>query len=271
MNDLHKSSRKPVTIAIGMLGDDAILVAADSQSTRDNVKSTKAFKLDTVLMADAEILIAQAGHVDNASMVLQSLARKAKGTSLSCDDTFAKLIQDALFEVRSEMRRQHFNCSSEELDEHMYKEELSCHILAAHYFNGLPYIYHGNLVSGTAPKVAGGRNPEQYYATAGTGRDLASYLLDEYSKPGMSFNPAFATLIYTIGEVKKHDTYCSGLTRLGFIGSDNAAGLLQQEIVNDVAFQIEKFNELTREERNQKMFTMFDEVAKKVPLKYPPK
>ncbi len=77
----------------------------------------------------------------------------------------------------------------------------------------------------------------------------------------MSFNSCLATLIYTVGEIKKHDTYCAGQTRFGWIGNDNNGGLLRQEIVDDIASKIEKYNDHAREGRNKQITEMLESVA----------
>lgn len=259
---------KPVTIAIGILCNDSIQLASDSQTTRGNVKSMTAAKLSLIEMDHcAKILVAQAGHVDHASNVLQSLERLAEGKQLTDVRTFADLMQDACLEVRNEIRRQRFNCSAKELQDYLWEHEMDCRLMAAHYFEGVPYIYEISLSQGVASKVAGG-NGSEYFTAMGTGANLALYLLEESAKPDMLFNPSFALLTYTVGEVKKHDTYCAGQTRFGWIDAKNDGALLDQEAVNKVAEGLERYNQQTQKRRNAELTEMLESVAKEYAAKH---
>jgi 20S proteasome alpha/beta subunit len=252
----------PVTIAIGLLSNDSIIVAADSQTTCDNIKNTDAEKISLVEFADCGVMVAQAGNADRAGRAIEILSDMASSEKLSNKRSAAELAERAILQVKKELRQQQCDCTMEELRDFVWKHEQDFKLLIAHYFEGVPYFYIADFLVGAANRE------NRHFAAIGTGAELASYLLGEYFKPNTPFNPTFATALYVIEEVKKHDSYCSGTTRFAFARPQKWPGMMLQELIDDICKELGKFNEATRESRNKTMTEMLESVGRQWAKKF---
>lgn len=244
-----------MTIAIGLLAEDAIIVAADSQTTRGNVKRDDAEKVSIIPFAEGSVIVAQAGNADRAGRAIDILTELALTAKITHGGAAVELAERAVLQSKMELKRQQGDCSMEELREFIWKHEQNFQLLIAHYFDRVPYFYVVDFVVGLANR------DKRHFTAIGSASDLASYLLREYFKPGMEFNPTFATALYVIEEAKKHDSYCSGNTRLAFTSPGNPSHMMFQDLINKAAIEIKTFNDQTRDSRNQGLADMLQKVG----------
>jgi len=261
MNTLHESRElPPVSIAIAIVGCDFLLMAADSQTTRDNIKRTDAEKVSSVKIVNCNALIAEAGNADRSRSVIDAFVVLSQDAHVTDYRSVADLFGNAMLKVRQEIRKQRFDCSAEDLAEYFRKEEQQSWFMCGHYFEKCPYVYTAELAGGSVSKSAGA-NQESHFAAIGTGADLAVYLLGQHSKPAMGISEAPGLALYVIGEVKKHDAYCSGQTRIYFLKEKGRAFKLAQPVVDELCAVIENFNAADRPRRNQELAKLFNEVG----------
>jgi hypothetical protein len=89
---------KPVTIAIGIIAKTSIIMAADSQTTRGNIKYLDAKKINALKLADAQVLIAQAGNVgnchpwNNIDVTAMYVIEEVKRMDTYCGGTMSKAV-----------------------------------------------------------------------------------------------------------------------------------------------------------------------------------
>ena len=265
MNNPFKPNErlKPVTIAIGLLSNDSIIVAADSQTTCGNTKKTDAEKVACVDFADCSVMIAQAGNADRAGRAIEIFDEMASHEEkLSTPRSAADLLERAILQSKMELKHNQGDCSMEELRDFILRHEQNFQLLLAHYFKNVPYYYVADFWVGAATRE------KSHFAAIGTGAELASYLLGEYFKPMTPFNTAFATALYVIEEVKKHDLYCIGKTRFAFARPDRPPGMMLQELIDDICKELAKFNDITRESRNKTMTDMLESVGREWAKKF---
>lgn len=250
------NERPPVSIAIGLVSEDAIILAADSQTTCGNRKRDDAEKISIIKFADCAVMIAQAGNADRAQRAIEIFAELAVKENLVTRRTAVDLLEKAVLQAKKELRTQQADCSMEELRDFIWKHDQDFKLLLAHFFDNKPCFYIIDFFIGVA-------NQERcHYATIGSGADLADYMLREYFKPKTLFATTLATALYVIEEVKKHDSYCSGDTRLAFAAPSNDALFIHRPLVNSIACQLSTVNEETREDRNRTMTEILESVAK---------
>jgi 20S proteasome alpha/beta subunit len=103
---LQKNAKKPVTIAIGILAKKTIWMAADSQTTRDDLKIIDARKISILHLSDAKALIAEAGSAAVCQRIIEVMETMAKTELLKDYRTVADIAQKAMAAVRNELRFQ---------------------------------------------------------------------------------------------------------------------------------------------------------------------
>jgi ATP-dependent protease HslVU (ClpYQ) peptidase subunit len=167
--------RKPVTLILGIICKDGVVISADSQTTWGSKKSWNARKMTGFGSAHGQVLVAESGSV-------LSSQRIAEGLEAICQDqAFAALsmrdcAEKAAMNERSRLRSVHFDCTSEELQRNIEINELDCSLMIAHQFEGTPSIDTIDLSTATVFRCKG------IFEAIGSGSDLASYLLEDFMR-----------------------------------------------------------------------------------------
>jgi 20S proteasome alpha/beta subunit len=218
--------KKPVTIAIGILAQKSIVMAADSQTTRGNIKYLDAVKIRVLQLKNARTLVAEAGNVGNCQRVIEIMEGMAKDVELSDYRTVADIARQAMIKVREELREQRGNCTQSELDDFLLQYEQQAELMIAHFFEGKPLIYIADLFTGSVNKVADREHSQ--FAAIGSGAQTAEYILSKLNIPEIDarhpWNNIEVTAMYIIEEVKRLDTYCGGLMSIALLHSGNECG-----------------------------------------------
>jgi 20S proteasome alpha/beta subunit len=207
--------RPPVTIIIGIISKNAIVVASDSQTTYSSsfgaAQRLDTAKITPIEFSNAFALVAQSGDATLSGRAVEILADMAKGKSVSDYRTVADIAQKAVRQVKEELREQNLGCSMEDLHEYISKESLHFELMIAHYHDEKPYIFTIDFAVGIASK-----KPHNYTAI-GCGSGIASYILSWFDITSMEWLHAGLAAIYTIEEVKKVDPYCGGKPKMAFL------------------------------------------------------
>src|SRR5258708_7079834 len=88
---------KPMTIAIGLLCNDSIVLASDSQTTCDNIKETGIEKIHVFGRAfKTQYLVAEAGNADRSWRAFEILREMAEKVDLTDYRTIADLASKAM-------------------------------------------------------------------------------------------------------------------------------------------------------------------------------
>lgn len=199
--------RSHVTIVSAILCKDAIIMASDSRTTnedgtvRDDTRKISVVKL----MDGSRALVGQSGHADLASRAVEILTGLATQTPMTDYRTVADLSQDAVAQLKAELRRQ-FHGSAEELQRHF--ENHNFDLVIAHYAEVVPHIFTlcFSIGSATLRRTS--------FVSIGCGSPIADFLLDGFDVSRMEFSAVMATALYVIEEVKTFDPRCGGATIL---------------------------------------------------------
>jgi len=209
--------RPPVTIIIGIICKEAIVVASDSQTTYSSSFGA-AQRLDTAKITPVEFLnnafalVAQSGDATLSGRAVEILMDMAKGQSISDYRTVADIAQRAVRQVKEELREQNLGCSMEDLHAYISKEQLHFELMIAHFHDKKPYIFTIDFAVGIAAK-----KPHNYTAI-GCGSGIASYILSWFNiGPETVWLHAILAALYAIEEVKKVDPDCGGKARVAII------------------------------------------------------
>lgn len=198
-----------MTLIIGIIAHDSVIMACDSQITAGQTKRTDGTKLKRIDMGKLSILSAQAGSLSHTNRFLDVLAKHIKNKTPSSVVEVGEIIQGAMQKFRTELSKVHFNCASDELATILARLEIDCNFMFGFCLGQKPY-----LISITASDPIY-RISESHFEADGTGQLLGNYLLNEHTSPNMSRQFASTMAVYVVEVVKKYDLYCSGNTVVG--------------------------------------------------------
>jgi 20S proteasome alpha/beta subunit len=195
---------KPVTLIVGIICKDGIVVAGDSQTTNLSTRMarTDGSKIYNITLSDgASGIVATAGSVEWSLQIVERVERLAKQAELKSERSFADLVETANIEIKQKERL--VRRPSRELKQHFDDYETT--LLIANYFRRKPCMYtlHSNrLVSPT-------RVTNQLYTTIGNSAAMADYILRKFDIPTTLSGVAHGMAIYTINEIiMAKDTSC---------------------------------------------------------------
>ena len=200
-----------MTIIVGIICHEAIVLASDSQTTSGTSKRTDTEKISPVVFGNLETLVAQAGYAPFSGQAVEIFTNLAKGKEITDYRQVAETAEQAMRQLKDRIRFQQGDCTMEELREFVWKHELGCELMIAYHFEEKPYLFTIDMVVGIANKV------NARYEAIGCGANLGAYLLSELCEPDMHFDHAAVLAVYVVEIVKNHDAYCGGQTKLGIV------------------------------------------------------
>lgn len=203
--------QKPVTLIVGIICKDGIVMASDSQTTSPTMKSLDTVKMSEFRHQSDRALIAGAGAVLSSAKAIEHFMRLAPSAGID-GTSLPEVASVAIKKTRDEFRHQQFDCSSEEFQDFLKREELGCELMLAHYEGGLT-IDTVKLSMGIPYKC------KSFWEAIGTGADVGSYLLKDLCTPDMECKIASVIAVHIIEAVKSHDPFCGGAVQLGILKS----------------------------------------------------
>lgn len=212
-----------MTIIIGIKTLNGIIIASDSQTTRDNTKRTDAQKIKVIQFSNGRALVGQAGNSGTGNRAIEILSETARDKPIADYRTVAELAWKAMLKVKNELREQNGGCDMEQLRDMIWKNEWQSSLMIGHYYKGAPYLYVVDLASGRSDKET------SHCSAIGTGANLASYLLSEHTEPGMNSIFASAMAVFVVETVIRNDPYCSGPINMGIVTDEHNILTLERE------------------------------------------
>jgi 20S proteasome alpha/beta subunit len=207
-----KKRKIPVTIIVGIITKDEIVLASDSQTTFGTSKLTDVEKISMVEFSNTTALVAESGAAEQSGMAVELMQKKARGVKLTDYAMMAELAQQSLREVRSYLIKLNEGCNfTEDKWERYFRDENPVELMTANYFEGTPYIYTVSLHTCMANRA------KLHYQAIGCGANIGGYMLSELSYPKMDSELATAIAVYVVESVKKHDAYCGGATKVAIL------------------------------------------------------
>lgn len=246
-----------MTIVIGIKCKGGIAIACDSRTTdplgyvRDNAE-----KLHIISFSDGNSgIVAEAGHAAFSGIAIEKLSKLAQGKRFSDYRVLAECAQQAIGQIRSEIRDQNHGASSEEL-RHIF-EEHDFELLIANYFASRPYIFTVSLLDGL-PCM---RTEE--FCSIGCGRILADFIIGRLPISGFSLAHAIWISAYAVEEIKAFDQRCGGITRTAVINWKNnlsISGISEEIPTQEVMKEAQAFSKLSKENWPQLIEERIDQV-----------
>lgn len=239
-----------MTLIIGIICKDGIVIAGDSQTSWTSAKSWDANKITVLNCSDGHAIVAESGAVITSGSIIQKVETSLRASNSSDTSSLPDLARQAVKSVRDDLRFQNFNCSSTELDEVIERHGLNSVLMFAYYDGKLPQINTIGLKIGIPQRC------NASFETVGSGSDLANYLLSNLlnsrkellsraaikrQRPikddGLDSEEAIYIAAYVLEIAKRHDPYCGGPTKLGIIRHPDfipESSLIQQDMAGNV-------------------------------------
>jgi 20S proteasome alpha/beta subunit len=201
-----------MTIIVGLICKDAIVVASDGQNTNGLLKRLDAKKISFIRGADGYALVAESGSSELSQRAVEILKSKATGKPITDYRTLADLAEEAVKEVRAVMisnyASTHF--SIEEFQRYL-RDNWAFSLMLAYYCDNKPYIFTIDNIGQFANKCS------QHYSAMGCGGDLGMYLLSEFAAPQQGYATGLTTSVYVVEKVKQNINGCDGMVQIGMI------------------------------------------------------
>jgi len=201
-------SGSPVTLIVGIIAKDAVVFGADSQTTCDLNKVLDTNKIHIVEFKDGKVMVAESGHVGNASNVLEDFRTYSKGAKMNAAPD---LLEKALRKRWNELRSRDFDCSPEDLTQTILRDGLRCAFLLATFKESKPMIYWADLLNHRPADTP------KHYASLGIGAEFGTHILSEQTAPDMSIDLASVLAIYAIERAIANVTVCGPPVRIGLL------------------------------------------------------
>ena len=266
-NKFHDSPlRKPtlqMTVILGIICDNAIVVAADSKYTDTSTGiSTYGDKISVVHFSADEILLAQAGLPAVTERIVEIVKEKAVGVRIENDNTVIRIVEESIRQLK--------NNSDKDQWEYGWNNG-GASLMIGFYVKKKPRLYTINIYGhGVAEELK-----TSHYIATGIGSALADYILSEFLDANTPDSAAVTTAIYAIEKVKDHqDTYCGGDTKVKllypifqsnwpnhYIGKSS---IVNQDVVNETEKRVHKLYEKIKKAHNKKAVSILSAVSQKM-------
>ena len=208
----QKPRSKPVTLTVGIVCKDAIVMAADSRTTYQSHVDDLARKLRTVEFDGGSSLVCWAGYIAFAVDTVDIFQRKVERFKPVHFRDLAEKAKEVIDEVKSrEMTPYRAASFSVEGVENYLRDNRQFNLLLAYYFREEPYLYTLGFPAGHIQRE------QAHFAAEGQNASLATYLLKQYTQPKMDRESATAVAVYVIEAIKEHDGTVGGPTKVAIL------------------------------------------------------
>lgn len=236
-----------MTIIIGMICENGIVVASDSQTTYGTAKRIDTEKMHSIDFFDGEeVLVAQSGDAILTSRLIEIMREKADELTLSDWRAPAYCAEMAIRELKGEMLAalQGEDRPLKEREDLFLGHDAS--LMIAYYYEKKPHIFQIDFTMGVAIE-------QKKYSCMGCGATVAEFIIGWFDCAGLSLLRTLITSVYIIEEVKKVDAFCGGPTQLaaivhgGEIAEDLSGDVVQFFTRPAIDLMVEKLNVLDKD------------------------
>jgi 20S proteasome alpha/beta subunit len=204
--------KKPMTLIVGIICKDEIVVATDTRTTFPTHAEDRAKKLRIIDYAHGKALVAWSGYTAFSVDTVDVLEKEAASLEPKHYRDLAELAKRIVDDTRTrEFAPFRGAVTSIDSVQNHLRDNMSFCLMLAYYFGGEPYLYLLEFPSGSIY-----REPSNF-ATLGLNNSLGSFLLNEYAQPNMSPELGTALAVYVIEAVAEHDKSVGGQTKVAVL------------------------------------------------------
>jgi len=195
-----------MTLIVGIVAKDAIVMASESQTTAGDVKLFGAQKLQALKFGNQEVLVGVRGIVTSGLQVVRFMQEMASGKDIESNSTVTDVTKEAMIKFRGETTVFYTQQRSmEELDLHFKSPDHSFDLMIAHWHGETPCLYTVSVASGDP-------EPHSSFAAIGSAANLANSTLARRSLNGIGWKSALLVAIDAVERAMGSggDLYCGG-------------------------------------------------------------
>lgn len=201
-----------MTLLVGIVAKDGVVLSADSQTTRGEWKNIDANKIAVVPFQATSVIVAGAGVVDIIDRVTAVFGQRAARIPTVTNDAIAACMVESVRQVIYEQPPfdTNKNITPEQFKEFWSDEDYAFELMVA-CFVEKPMLF---CVSPTRcfPDVG-----KEFFQISGAGLELADYILRDYGKSEMGIELSSALSVYAIERVNAYNQFCSGRARVAVL------------------------------------------------------
>jgi 20S proteasome alpha/beta subunit len=246
-----------VTIIIGIICKDGIILASDSQTSYGTSKRTDTDKICHVNFASSNhVLVAQSGNAELSARAIEEFEKMAKGAQFDDYRKPVEVLEEALRSLKQNVIHLNNWESQPALADEFFKDlDNNFGLMIAYYYGTppVPYVYIVHFWPGIASRQRG-------FSTLGCGSTVAEFILSRSKVSEMEFGMAMMTAVYTVEEVKKVDAFCGGQTKIARLTPSGKFSSTDQRdnlaLIKSVVDSMAKHEEKTREAWKNMMDTV---------------
>jgi 20S proteasome alpha/beta subunit len=266
-----KKRRSPVTIVLAIVCRNAIIMAGDSRTTKeDGTIRDDTKKIHTVHLSDRfGFLIGQSGNDDLGTQAIETISELAKQATIKDYRACAELAEKSISLLKQKIRGQ-FQGTSEELQRHFENHDFD--LMLVHYYKeeardgkirmARPFIFTIRFSLGIA------RPHHKNFVSIGCGSPIADFILDGFTVSDFDFSQAMAAAVYVVEQVKTFDPRCGGRTQIAtsekfFEDKDAAvfsAMLVDEKLVDDFLSAVKEVGAEFRAHQHRMMKGIMEKV-----------
>jgi 20S proteasome alpha/beta subunit len=169
-----KRKKNLVTLIVGIVCKDAIVLAADSQTTYSPSKILGTNKISEIKFQNGKALIAESGFCSLSNAAVDAIQKKAEKTEIKNEETVAVICRQAVQEIRQQQislfPRKKYSLTEWE---YFFRDYKNFFLTLAYYFNEKPYLCAIDLSECTF------RKPTFGFIVSGVGESVGNYMLKE--------------------------------------------------------------------------------------------
>jgi 20S proteasome alpha/beta subunit len=205
-----KQKRKPVTLIVGIVCKDQIVIASDSRTTFPSHIQEDTKKISVLEFKCGKALVAHAGFTALSGDAIDILTQRAANFDPKHFRDLPELAQTVLNELYVRQASVYKESQRDSIHSFM-RDNVGFALILAFFHERKPYIYTLNFPMLSIEKAT------THFAATGQGETLGAYLMKEYTDPGMDSELGIAVAVYVVETVGKHDKTVGGPTRVGIV------------------------------------------------------
>jgi len=219
-----------VTLIVGIICKDGIVLAADSQTTKGSyegaAKVVGTEKISVVEFANGSALVAESGAASISGAAIEIFKRKAAKKEIVDDMTVARTAEEAVREIRARIESLYpKNLPLREWQDFFYQPVNNFELMVAFYHNGKPFIY--TLEPASCIPVT---SPTAYFFTSGIASNLATYVLKEHTQKDMDYEFASVVAIKVVKAAIDNVEGCGEPIKAAVIRKETTPFLLENPL-----------------------------------------
>jgi len=274
----RKGEVKRVTLIVGIICKDSIVLASDTETTNGIYKVQGAEKINVVQFKDYKVLIANSGMCYLSEAALQIIERYAKVEDITQDDSVMEIIKKSMHEARQYQISLYPPSTPENWKIH-FRDQNQCELTVAYFHGNKPMLGKINIDQCVLHKA-------NQYLTSGVGGELGAFLMDEHSEREMRYDFGCAVAFYVVEKVKHYITGCGGETNIAVIQPRSAVfgqhprevsnthprksvgdaqiAVLEQNCIKKISEKVSKAMESGKRAQSKMIDSLLNETAKQV-------